>query len=156
MILKASPVAAWLVSSDWTSLNVLAVQFWKSYGSEDTNHLLYEYLRKNWIHCHDLTYRKIHDIDFIEIGDNKIFQPFLKPLLTFGHRGNEMKRNVKLKDQHSYSFNGKSDKEFVRILVFRGGVATVLPADSFQNVCIKHSKSQALLQRKGNPSCLER
>ena len=40
-----------------------------------------------WTNRLNPPYLKIHHTAFIEINNNKISQPILKPLLTLGHRG---------------------------------------------------------------------
>ena len=66
----------------------------KSYGSENPNHLLYEYLEKSLIHRLGPPFWKIHYAVLIKIGDSKVFQSLLKLLLTFGDRGKNCKNRI--------------------------------------------------------------
>ena len=54
-----------------------------SYRSEDTIICYINISKKGRI--------TVHHIVFIKTRDNKIFQPFLNPLLAFGHKGNKFK-----------------------------------------------------------------
>ena len=55
----------------------------RCYGSEGTNHLLYEYLRESWIHCLDQPWWKIQHIISNGIGYIKFFPRTLSALLFY-------------------------------------------------------------------------
>ena len=80
----------------------------RSYGNEDTNHLLY--LAKSSVRRLDPPYWKIRHIGIIDIGDDKIVQPILKPQLNFSYRGKNYNIFLcNLVNKFENTANGKTD-----------------------------------------------